>query len=490
MRRPPASRVPSVGWLVAAHVALAAAWGVAVPSFEKPDEPGHFEVARFLVTHHRLPRPLPAGKGVECPWEFHHPPLYHALAGTLLAAVDPTFGGELRTDLLRNTFYARKEEARRAAARPAVPRLNLRGPLFGGPEAGFFRRDPRDTFPWAPPYRGVRLLRLAGLAVGALTVLAVARLAAVVLGEGPWAFAATAFVALNPQVCFLMTSISNDGLAALLGALVTLAAIRIARRDDRCAGSPLAVAGLGLALGLALLTRMTLLALVPFTVACLWVASRRDRSTFVRLALGCCGVAGAVAGWWFVRNTVVYGDPLAQAACLVANAGLTTHRWIGSRFFWLPREDGFVSRTFQSYWGFFGWMSLPQSRRIAVQLAVVCVTGAAGAMASWRSARHSRSAATTRDRTTLALLAFHIALSIALVVNLNLTYTSPQGRYLFGSLGPVSILVVLGLRHWSTRLGWRRPGIAAAWSLPAYLLVVNAVDLVGILHFYATSSSS
>ena len=70
---------------------------------------------------------------------------------------------------------------------------------------------------------------------------------------------------------------------------------------------------MGLLLGFAVLTKTTALGLVPFALATLVIVGRRDskRSPAFAAALGLFVVFVALTGWWFVRNLILYGDPLA-----------------------------------------------------------------------------------------------------------------------------------------------------------------------------------
>src|ERR1044072_8069726 len=66
--------------LAAAYLALAAAYGVAVPLWEAPDEPEHYQYVHYLRSNLALPAaPLPSVQigGNE---ESNQPPLYYALA--------------------------------------------------------------------------------------------------------------------------------------------------------------------------------------------------------------------------------------------------------------------------------------------------------------------------------------------------------------------------------------------------------------------------
>ena len=157
----------------------------------------------------------------------------------------------------------------------------------------------------------MHILRLYSILLGAGTVYFSYRLAIQVApGRPALGLATMAFVAFLPQFLFVSAAITNDNAMILLATLVLWLLARwlsaVPERD-----SPwLETLGLGLALGLAALTKLSGLALLFLTgLMLLWRAWRtqRWRSAMARLAV--IGVVVAmVAGWWYVRNWRLYGD--------------------------------------------------------------------------------------------------------------------------------------------------------------------------------------
>ncbi len=142
--------------------------------------------------------------------------------------------------------------------------------------------------------------------------------------------------------------------------------------------------------------------------------------------------------------------------------------WRSGWLLGLPPLGWALARIFfASFWGQFGWMSLPMVAGTPWEpaLALVCAGGLAGALLAllhrgepaWR-------------RRALALLLAGLALGLALPL-LN-AYTQPrsqaiqQGRYLFAMLAPLALLLAWGWRAWLPAR-WRAAGLAlwAAWWL-------------------------
>src|SRR5206468_7264936 len=89
LKAPPSARH---GWLLAglivAHVALAVWYSVAVPLWEAPDEPDHYQYAWYIGTRYGLPTEM-VGLVASDTDEAHQPPLYYALGGLLVPLLGP-----------------------------------------------------------------------------------------------------------------------------------------------------------------------------------------------------------------------------------------------------------------------------------------------------------------------------------------------------------------------------------------------------------------
>ncbi|MDP3047122.1 MAG: hypothetical protein Q8O07_06545, partial [Chloroflexota bacterium] len=103
-------------------------------------------------------------------------------------------------------------------------------------------------------------------------------------------------------------SVNNDNLLVPLCSVALLVMVGILRGG----ASSWRVWALGLICGLAALTKLSALGLLPLAGLVLVLAAwprRAWRSLFANSAIiGGCVVV--LAGWWYVRNQVLYGDPL------------------------------------------------------------------------------------------------------------------------------------------------------------------------------------
>jgi D-alanyl-D-alanine carboxypeptidase (penicillin-binding protein 5/6) len=154
---------------------------------------------------------------------------------------------------------------------------------------------------------------------------------------------AFAVLALNPMLLAMAWSVQNDSLALLLG----FAALDYATTVGREHMSARQGAVLGLIVAAGVLTKLTDWALVAAIPAWLLLAptSRRAWGAVVAFA----GSVGVLSGWWFVRNVVMYGDPLGRGRAAAESGGFLPYPLTGLHsivhagenvvtYLWLPTE--------------------------------------------------------------------------------------------------------------------------------------------------------
>jgi hypothetical protein len=140
---------------------------------------------------------------------------------------------------------------------------------------------------------------------------------------------------------------------------------------------------------------------------------------------------------------VIYGDPLAYGAMLVAVPDLVDVKTLTSPYF----LDPFPGMLFKSFVGAFGWMNLWLSAKFYWLWGCIGIVSALGYVKGLFQNR-------VDCRITSILLTIP-TLSLALVIQLNLTFSQPQGRYLFPALPALVTLEAIGLERlpgWSKRV--------------------------------------
>jgi 4-amino-4-deoxy-L-arabinose transferase-like glycosyltransferase len=116
-------------------------------------------------------------------------------------------------------------------------------------------------------------------------------------------------VAFNPMCLYMAGAINNDVIAAFSGAAVVYACVRLLRAPEGLNWKwGLVLGGL---YGLALMSKFNLAAvLLIIEITLTWIAWQKRQWRLWLLVNGLLVVAAAaVAGWWFVRNISLYGEP-------------------------------------------------------------------------------------------------------------------------------------------------------------------------------------
>ncbi len=324
-------------------------------------------------------------------------------------------------------------------------------------------------------------LRLLSVALGAAVIClayAVSRL--ILPGQPQIALAAMALVAFIPQHMSMMASVNNDALAELLVALALLWLLRYLKSD----GVP--PWQLGLIVGLALLTKITIYFLAGLAPLAIWLKWRRERKPtqdLLRSLLIFALVAGLMGGLWWLRNIAVYGFPdflgLAAHDAVVADQPRTAD-FIAQRGM-NAYLSGMLNTTFKSFWGQFGWMALPLDNVLGGWIyrgfALLALAGLSGLLL----ASHPSSSAPDSERmpgAVLLLLLTAILLVALQFIYYNIEFQQWQGRYLYPALIPIACLLTYGIDCWRARLlsrwgalRWLTPlGMACLLALDLYLL--------------------
>jgi 4-amino-4-deoxy-L-arabinose transferase-like glycosyltransferase len=404
------SRAAAVG-LPILFALVATLYSLIVPVWEAPDEPAHFAYVTALLDERALPVMDGAG-----PTEAHQPPLYYLLAAALAAPVD---------------------RADPSGAFEPNPRFIWAAQ--GGREPNVAVHGTAGTFPFAGQALALHLARLSSVLAGAATVGLVVLLTLELFpARVSIALLAGGLAAFNPQFVFAGGVLSNDSLTALTCTATALATLRATRAPDHARGWLLA----GLAIALALMTKMTAAFLLPAVLLAVlaMAVQRRSTWTLIRGATSVLAPVAGLCGWWFARNQLIYGDPFGHAVFR------EIHAW-NQRFAPVGVDDlqRFADKTFRSFWGTFGWMTiqLPDwAYAVALVLSILgCLWFLPAAALSWRGAMSRRQQAGLAWLSVFAIGQGLVVGSIALECG----ESCYQGRYLFGAIAAIALLMAFAL---------------------------------------------
>jgi len=429
-------RLPAA--LVLMFLALGVIYSLVTPIFEASDELSHYPVVRHIADGRGL---ITQNREAETAWkqEGSQPPLYYAIAALATAWID---AGDLEDLLWEN------------------PHVNIGNPLAHG-NKNLVIHTERALFPMRGTVLAVHLIRWLSLLMQGTTVLWTWCLAREIApGRRDSALAAAALVAFNPMFLFIAASVNNDNLIVPLATLVLWLLVRILKHgwvDNR--GAIL----LGALLGMAVLTKLSGLALLPLAAGVLAIVAIRRRAwgALARWGIIVSVLVATIAGWWYVRNWQLYGDPTGLKAMLEI-AGRRSEAPS------LRELLGELRGLFMSYWGVFGGFNVVAPEWLYRVYEVLSLAGLVGWLpAAYRLGNHRR---LPQARLLFVPVAWIVIMLVSLIRWTSVTYAS-QGRLLFPAVSALSVLLAGGL------MGW----LPARWQRQGYGAVVAGLGLSAIL---------
>lgn len=434
--------------LVLLHLLLAGAYSAWNPLGEAPDEADHWAYVVYLARE----RALPVGPQQT---QSKHPPLFHASAALVASLAEP------RADFLR-------------------PNPDIA--LAPGPtqSPNFFIHTAQEAWPWRGGALAFHLARGWAVLLSSLTVAAVYGLGRAALPQRPGvALLATGLAAVLPEFAFVGSAVNNDGAAALFATLGLWGGFAIyqGRGRLRCGWwTPPA-------LGLGLLAKVSTTALWPVVGLLIVLGAAREVLSSERASVGAWRAAVwrtwprwaltglavfvpalVIAAPWWLRNWRLYGDPLGMAL-VRATVDERSGGWGLAETAWLLRG------WFFSFWGKFGGAGhVPYPAWVYWGWGVLALAGVAGLGLAWRRERGTR-----LPMALLALAALAVAAGIGRYSLIALG--TDQGRLLFPALGPLLLLLALGLAAW---IPARHAPISGA-ALTGGVALLAAYGLVGVI---------
>lgn len=432
--------------ILAAFLVLGVAYSAANPLHEATDELRHYRFIQHIIQR----KALPVQGELACSTQSHHPPLYYATAALATFWIDT--GRDVCAEPPGNPFWAYRYWE--------VGRDNKNQYIHG----------PAEAFPWRGEALAAHLSRFVNLLIGAAVVWLTWATARAIWPESrALAAGSAAFVAFNPMFIYMAGAINNDVVAALAGAAVTWAAVRLLR--DPAGLSWRWGAVFGLLFGLALLSKFNLAAIIiTIEAAVTWVAWRKRQWRQWLVANGwIIGLTLLLAGWWFARNQLLYGEPTGFERL--------TELW-GVRD---PRESFGLALSelpyaWTSLWGRFGYGQIPLPSYFYSILAVVAGVALAGYPAMLLRGQAARLRAAAEP---LALLALNVLVFFGVLFNyLLVSPAGPMGRFFFPALPSLAVLLFFGLSLWFVD---RRVDRGLAWATNLGLIALALVALFGYL---------
>lgn len=411
--------------ILAAYLLLAIIYSVMTPIFEASDELWHYPMVQNIATTGQIPVQDPSNIG---PWrqEGSQPPLYYMLAALLTAGIDTS-----------DMTHIRRQNPH-ADIGVVLPDHNINM---------MTHRTEAEAFPWRGTVLAVHGARLFSVILGLGTVYVTYRLAAAVFPAEPTIrLGAAALVAFLPMFLFISGSVNNDNLSNLLGNWLLLLIVRLVtmQRPPHWRDYVL----IGLVTGAGLLAKFNIGFLTLLVAVALIVVSIRQRD-WRPLVIGGL-VSGTltilIAGWWYVRNQQLYGDPtglnvfldIVGRRLVVANPAQL----------WSERQS-----FLQAFWGFFGGVNLPLPQPVYLIFNLIGAVGLIGAVLFLLLKLTRRQLNLPAFGGWIPALFTLIWPLVTFISYLRWTAETPasQGRLVFGALSAISLWLVVGLVWWLPR---------------------------------------
>ena len=427
---------------------LSAAYSVVNPLHEATDELRHYRFVRHIVQRRSLPVQGEAG----CSAQGHHPPLFYALAAIATAGIDT--GRDVCYQPPTNPFWA------------------YRNWEVGVDNKNQYLHGRDEAFPWRGEALAAHVARLVNVVLGTAVIYLTWLIGRTIWPSKPWlALGGAAFIAFNPMFLFMAGAVNNDVIAALAGAGVTLACISLLQAPKGL--SPRWGIILGTAFGLALMSKFNLAAIALSVETAVSIVAYRKKqwrewwivNIFITL------FTLLIAGWWFVRNQILYGEPTGfQRLTELWGVRNPTESW-GVAVFELPY-------AWTSLWGRFGYGQIPLPQIIYTVLGWVVVLGFIGLVLPLL--RRNRDEL-KRTGASLIILLFNVLLFFGVLFNyLLVSPAGPMGRFFFPALPSLALLTFYGLSQFVQPWG-KRPSLALATVANVGMAVLSLVALFGYL---------
>ncbi|MEK7276222.1 MAG: glycosyltransferase family 39 protein, partial [Chloroflexota bacterium] len=392
---------------------LAIAYGFANPPFEAADEIRHFRYVRYLALNQSLP---PVSAEASAQLQAHHPPLYYALAALISAPVQSGAAADYSPPI--NPFWG---------FRYFEPSNDNKNQYLHAPDERW-----QFTGTTLVLYLGRWLSTLFGLG----TVLMAHRMGRDLFPDRPFiALGTMAFVAFNPMFLHGSASLNNDTAAAFFGAWVIAEAAAIAQYGST-RGRAVA---LGAALGLGIISKASVIPLTVVAAVAFFLPRISRIGELVRVIRGirgrdflvAFGVAAALSGWWFARNTLQTGDAMGLNDYQSAWVGQADRaRLIGEALSGLPY-------AWTTFWGRFDYGQVVMPAWVYGGMGVACALGVAGLIRA-RNELRARG---------MVIVALAIAVSLAGWGALMITIpATANARLIFQIFPALGLLLTLGWR--------------------------------------------
>jgi hypothetical protein len=428
------------------YLGLGTAFSVANPLHEATDEIRHYRYVRYIADYGMLP----VQSGEQGNAQAHHPPLYYLTAALATFWVHPN-----------NPLYEPLPN----------PHWAFRDWEVGVDNKNQYLHGPDEVWPYRDTSLAAHLSRWVTLIWGGGAVLFTYMIAHTLLPDRPAvASTAMALVAFGPMYAYLSGAINNDVPATLASAAITYACVRLTQDGLNKRRALI----LGILYGLANLTKFNLIAMLAVIELALLLAPTQGKrwSAFLQANAFILGATIVLAGWWYTRNTILYGEPTGFIR-LTEIWGLREPD-VGIALIGPQLRDAWTT-----LWGRFGYGQIPLPQMFYQGFGVLCGLGLIGlAVLLIRARLRAAQSLTGAQWRMVAILAAAVMVNFAVLCGyILISPFGAMGRFLFPGLPAFATLVAAGLVGLWPKLAQ----VGVAISIAVTMLTATLVALIGYL---------
>ncbi len=411
--------------ILAVYVVLASIYSIVTPIFEASDELWHYPAVQYIATHGFQLPPQTPGVATEWRQEGSQPPLYYLLTAALTMPINTS-------DL--DTIRRQNPHADIGVIRPDG-NVNM-----------IVHHTNLEAFPWQGTTLAVHVARFFSVILGLGTVIVTYRLARELFPNRPEvALGAAALNAFLPMFLFISGSVNNDNLSNLLGNLLTLLIVILLKAEKPPRFRFYAL--IGVVAGAGLLAKLNVAFLIPLVALALLILTLRFKDWRPLIVGGL--ISGAltigIAGWWYLRNDQLYGDPTGLNTFLA----IVGRRDIPAN---LPQLWAERSSFTQAFWGFFGGVNVPLPNTIYLIFNIIGGIGLISAVVfilykliSWRRRPEvARRLGGLKNLLPYGITVLWITITFVSYLQWTAITWASQGRLIFGALSAILIWMVIG----------------------------------------------
>lgn len=276
------------------------------------------------------------------------------------------------------------------------------------------------------------------------------------LFKGIYKYLFIAFIAFQPITAFLASYINNDSTALLASTIIIYLWILGLESNWKTKHCIL----LGITIGFCLLTYYNAYGYILCSIIiCLisTISNKMKTKEIVQKASIVICIAFLVAGWWFIRNAIIYnGDFLgiqAQNECgdkyALEGYKPSTRPTIQNQnktIIDMLLKDNWIMFTIKSFVGVFGYNSISMSNKIYLVYFMIWLIGVVGNLINFKEIFMYK-----KEEKNKYLLNYIFILSIIIPIVLSIYYSyasdfQPQGRYIVGIINPFTYFIVNGIK--------------------------------------------